>query len=433
MFAIAPAAPDNDLEGGKGRSVARRVAITGIGAVTPAGIGREGLWQGLRRGVSAVRRISRFDPTPFPARMAAEARDFEPGDFIEARRLRRLDRFSQFALAAARLALDDANLALSPATSERTGVYIGSALGGVAYAEEQHVAFLNEGIRAVNPALALVVFSGSGACNVAMELGVTGPAVGNANSCASGAMAIGDALRAIRSGEIDQAIAGGVEAPLAPLTFGAFALIKAMSTANACPEHASRPFDIDRDGFVMAEGSALLVLEELEGAERRGAHIYGEVLGYGTTNDAHHMTAPLPSGAQAARAITLALRDACRAADEIDYINAHASATPLNDSTEARALHRALGAALARIPVSGTKGLLGHALGASGAFEAAICALVLEHGWLPPTLNLTNPDPACDLNLITGAGLDAAPRVILSTSFGFGGINAALLFGRLER
>jgi 3-oxoacyl-[acyl-carrier-protein] synthase II len=410
--------------------VVRRVVITGIGAVTPVGTGREGLWRGVRAGRSAVDQITRFDPSPFPSQIAAEVRDFQPLDFMDTRRVRRLDRFAQFALAAARLALADASYEITPDRTETTGVYIGSALGGVAYAEEQHASFLKGGIRGVSPALALAVFSGAGACNVAMDLGVTGPATGNANSCASGAMAIGEAFRAIRSGEITAAVAGGVEAPLAPLTFGAFALIKAMSTANACPEHASRPFDVDRDGFVMAEGSALLILEERTSAERRGAYIYGELMGYATTNDAHHMTAPLPSGEQAARAVSRALHDAGITPAEVDYINAHGSSTPLNDKTETLVFRKALGDAAERIPISGTKGLHGHALGASGAFEAAICALVLQNGWLPPTTNLINPDPECDLDYIYGDGRDIRPRYLLSTSFGFGGINAALVMGQ---
>jgi 3-oxoacyl-[acyl-carrier-protein] synthase II len=406
------------------------VLITGIGAVTPVGIGREAFWQGVRRGQSAVRRVTRFDASSFNSQIAAEVRDFEPSDFFDARRVRRLDRFAQFALAGSRLALADAGLTVTPEQSDETGVFIGSALGGVAYAEEQHQAFLAGGIRGVSPALALAVYSGAGACNVAIDLGVTGPASGNANSCASGAMAIGDAFRAIRAGEVTTAIAGGVEAPLAPLTFGAFALIKAMSTHNACPERASRPFDAERDGFVMAEGATLLVLESAETAERRGAHVYGEVLGYATTNDAHHMTAPLPSGAQAARAVTRALADAGITPEQVEYINAHGSATELNDKTETVVFRRALGAAAERIPISGTKGLHGHALGASGAFEAAICALALREGWLPPTTNLVNRDPECDLDYITGEGRNARPRYVLSTSFGFGGANAALVFGR---
>jgi len=412
--------------------VARRVVITGVGAVTPVGIGHEALWEGVRAGQSAVRRITRFDASTFPSQIAAEVRDFSPTDFMEARRLKRLDRFSQFALAAARLAVDDAGLPLMGEAREQTGVLIGSALGGVAYAEEQHSQFVAGGIRGVSPMLALAVYSGAGASNVAIELGVTGPSSGNANSCASGAMALGEALRAIRAGELRAAIAGGVEAPLAPLTFGAFALIKAMSTRNDCPERASRPFDVERDGFVMAEGAALLVLEEAESAERRGAHIYGELLGYSATSDAYHMTQPLPSGEQAARAVSRALAEAGIAPEQLGYINAHGSATALNDKTETVVFRRALGAAAARIPISGTKGLHGHALGASGAFEAAICTLVLAHGWLPPTTNLQTKDPECDLDYIIGEGRPVSPRYILSTSFGFGGSNAALVFGQYE-
>ena len=407
------------------------MAVTGIGPITPIGIGKENLWGGVLAGRSAVRQVSRFDASPFSSQVAAEIQDFHPEDFVEPRRLRRLDRFAQFSLAAARLALDDAGLQITAQNRECIGVFIGSALGGVAYAEEQHQAYLSGGIRGVSPALALAVYAGAGASNVAIDLGVTGPATGNANSCASGAMAIGDAFRAIRSGEVNAALAGGVEAPLAPLTFGAFALIKAMSTRNDCPESASRPFDADRDGFVMAEGAALLLLEELAFAERRGAHIYGEVLGYATTNDAHHMTAPLPSGEQAARAVRLALGDAGIEPTELDYINAHGSSTELNDKTETLVFRKALGEAAERIPISGTKGMHGHALGASGAFEAAICALILEHGWLPPTVNLVNPDPACDLDYIRGEGRPQRPRAVLSTSFGFGGVNAALIMGRV--
>jgi 3-oxoacyl-[acyl-carrier-protein] synthase II len=407
------------------------VAITGIGPITPIGIGREGLWQGVRARRSAVGRISRFDASSFSSQVAAEVHDFHAADFIDPRRLRRLDRFAQFSLAAAHLALDDAGFRITDLNRECIGIYIGSALGGVAYAEEQHQAYLAGGIRGVSPALALAVYAGAGASNVTIDLGITGPASGNANSCASGAMAIGEAFRAIRAGEVSAAIAGGVEAPLAPLTFGAFALIKAMSTRNDCPEHASRPFDVDRDGFVMAEGAALLLLEDLALAERRGARIYGEILGFATTSDAYHMTAPLPSGEQAARAVRLALRDAGIAPSDLEYINAHGSSTELNDKTETLVFRKALSEAAEQVPISGTKGMHGHALGASGAFEAAICALVLEHGWLPPTVNLVNPGPECDLDYIRGDGRELRPRYVLSTSFGFGGVNAALVMGRV--
>ncbi len=407
----------------------RRVLITGVGAVTPIGHGSDGLWQGVRRGRSAVRRITRFDAAPFPSRIAAEIDGFEPRDFMDARRAKRLDRFAQLALAASLMALADAGLT-PPAAPSDAGVYLGTALGGVAFAEEQHARFLPGGLRAVSPMLALAVYGGAAAANVAIELGWTGPNVTNANSCAAGTIAIGEAFHAIRAGRAPLLLAGGAEAPLAPLTFGAFALIRALSTANDDPPRASRPFDRRRDGFVMAEGAAVLVLEEYEHAVQRGAHAYAEVLGYGTTTDAYHMTAPLPSGEQAARAIALALHDAGVHPSHLDYINAHGSATPLNDRTETLAFKRALGEAAAAVPISGTKGLHGHALGASGAIEAAICALILRHDWLPPTANLEDPDPECDLNYLRGTGLSRRVQTVLSTSFGFGGINAALVLGR---
>ncbi len=410
----------------------RRVAITGIGVISPIGTGIEGLWHGLRQARSAVGPIDRFDPSPFKSRIAAQVNDFHPSDFLDARRAKRLDRFSQFALAATRLALEDASLDLSRVDRDRVGAMMGTALGGVAFAEEEHGRFLSEGARAVNPALALMVFAGAASCNVAIEFGVSGPNATNGMSCASGSMAIGDAFRTIRRGEADVMLAGGAEAPLAPLSFGAFAIIRAMSTRNDEPDRASRPFDVARDGFVMAEGTAVLVLEEWEGAEARGARVYAEMIGYGTTNDAYHMTAPRPDGVQAARAMTLALEDARVTPGEVQYINAHGSATPLNDPTEMSSIRQVFGSRAERIPISGTKGYYGHALGASGAIEAAICALATSRRWLPPTVNLETPDPSCSADLVTGAGRDQDPEVILSNSFGFGGINAALVLRRYE-
>ena len=403
----------------------RRVVVTGIGAFTPVGHGPDGLWAGVMANRSAVRCIDRFDPSPFPSRVAAQIDDFNPADHLDVRRARRLDRFSALTVAAARTAVGHARLAPS---GGRTGVFIGSALGGVAFGEEQHEAYVRRGVRGVAPTLALAVFGGAGASNVAIDLGITGPTLGNANSCASGAVAIGEAFHAIRSGVIDAALAGGAEAPLAPLTFGAFAMIRVLSQRNDDPATASRPFDVGRDGFVMGEGAAILVLEERDSALRREATILGELLGYGSSNDAYHMTAPRPDGREAARAISVALADASLGPDSIGYVNAHASSTPLNELAEARALHLALGPAASRVPVSGTKGLYGHALGASGAIEAAITVLALHHGVLPGTCNLVDPDPAVDLNLLR-TPLEERVAVGLSTSFGFGGMNAALLFG----
>ena len=409
----------------------RRVVITGIGPITPIGITRDGFWTGLQEQRSAVRSISRFDPSQFRSHNAAEINDFVPTDHLEQKRAKRFDRFAQFSVVAARMALDDANLDLSKEDRERVGANMGTALGGVGYAEHQLAVYLTQGLRAVDASLALTVFGGAASCNIAIELGAMGPNSTNSMSCASGTIAIGDAFRQVRDGYADVMIAGGAEAPLAPLTFGAFALIRAMSTRNEEPEKASRPFDKDRDGFVMGEGAAVLILEEYERAKSRGAPIYGEVVGYGITNDAHHMTAPRPDGSQAARAMRLALQDAKVSSDEIDYVNTHGSSTPLNDSTETMAIKQVLGDRAYRIPMSGTKGYYGHALGASGAIEAAICALAMEREWLPPTVNLQVADEACDLNFLPVTGRKERVEHILTNSFGFGGINAALVLRRV--
>ena len=408
----------------------RRVVVTGIGAITPIGTGVEGLWQGLRERRSAVGPITRFDAEPFRSRIAAEVPDFHATDHIEERRVRRLDRFSQFAVAATRLALEDARLDPAREDRDRLGAMMGTALGGVAHGEAQSRVFYQDGYRSVDPGLALGVFPGAASCNVAIEFGLTGPNSTNGMSCASGTIAIGDAFRAIARGEADVMVGGGAEAPLAPLCFGAFALIRAMSTRNDEPARASRPFDAGRDGFVMGEGAAVLVLEERGRALARGAPVYAEICGFGLTNDAHHMTAPLPDGSQAARAMRIALAGAAVPPSDVGYVNAHGSSTPLNDPTETAAVKTVFGDHAWRLAVSGTKGYYGHALGASGAIEAAICALASRRGWLPPTVNLEQPDPACDLDYLAGEGRESSPEYLLSNSFGFGGINASLLFRR---
>jgi 3-oxoacyl-[acyl-carrier-protein] synthase II len=410
---------------------ARRVAVTGIGAVTPIGSGADGLWAGVLANSSAVRAIDRFDASAFPSQIAAQIEDFRPEDHLDVRRARRLDRFSQLSVAAARMAIGQSCLTDVDKSDGRTGIWIGSALGGVAFGEEQHAAYVRRGARAVAPTLATAVFGGAGASNVSIDLGIRGPAVGNANSCASGAMAIGQAFHAVRSGLVDVALAGGAEAPLAPLTMGAFAMIRVLSSRNSDPGAASRPFDVDRDGFVMSEAAAILVLEAWESAERRGARILGEVAGFGASTDAYHLTAPLPSGEAAAAAITGALADAAMGPTEIGYVNAHGSSTQLNELAEAQALHLALGPWAREVPVSGTKGLYGHPLGASGAIEAAITVEALRHRLLPGTCNLQVLDPRVELNVLREP-LGAQPRAALSTSFGFGGMNAALVFRAVD-
>ena len=416
----------------------RRIWITGIGIITAIGTGREAFRAGLRAGHSPVRRIDRFDPSPFRSQVAAQVDDFDPLAWMPPKTARQLDRFSQFALVAGRLALEDARLTPGrdgAADPQRIGIYLGSALGGIAYAEEQHTRYLERGIRQVAPNLALAVFGGAAPANLGIALDVRGPVLSTANSCASGAVALGEALGDLREGRVDTAIAGGCEIPLSPLAFGAFDIIRALSAShNDEPETAARPFDAERDGFVMGEGAALLVLEAADVAERRGAAPYAELLGYGATSDGHHMVQPRADGLEAARAATIALADAKVDPSEIDYVNAHASSTPLGDLAEARAIALALGRRAASVPVSGTKALYGHPLGASGAIEAAICALAIRDGWAPASVNLIEPDPMA-AELLPGllmTGRDGTYRRVLSTSFGFGGLNAALVFGTPE-
>lgn len=411
--------------------VQRRVVITGLGAITPLGHGADGLWMGVRCERSAIGPLMFFDSSLYASRCAGEIHDFNPADYLEGKTLKRLDRFAQFCVAASRQAIEDSKLNLSAEDPERFGVCIGSALGGVALAEAQHIRFRELGPKSVSPMLALHTFVGSGSCNTAIEFGLRGFTSSNADSCASGAIAMGNAWHTIRRGDADMMLAGGAEAPLSPLCFGAFSTIHAMSKRNDDPEAACRPFDSDRDGFVMSEGSAVMVLEERGHALRRGAKIYAELAGFASNNDAFHMAAPRPDVAASSQCIRMALKAANIAPDAIDYIGAHGSATKLGDNAEILAIRTALGEEIARkIPLSSTKAMHGHALGATGAMEAAICLLAMQHGWIPPTLNLDNPDPDCDLDCVPLTGRPARLNTVLSNSFGFGGLNAALVFRR---
>lgn len=410
------------------RQGARRVAVTGLGALSSVGLGKDAFWEGALS-KSGVRAITRFDASTFACRIAGEIEGFDPAPYMDPQKAKRLDRFAQFSLATAKMALADSGLDLNTVNREATGIYMGSALGGIAFAEEQHGEFMKRGIKGVKPTLAISVFGGASSCNIAMELGTYGPNIANANSCASGAIAVGEAARLIAMGGADVMIAGGVEAPLSQLAFGSFSMIRAMSTRNAEPERASRPFDRDRDGFVMAEGAAVLVLEEMEAAKKRGAHIYAEVLGYATTNDAYSMTSPRLDSAQSSRCMELALKDAGTAPDAIGYISAHGSSTPLNDTYEAQAIRQVFGSA--RVAVSATKGSHAHALGASGAMELALSCMAFEKRLLPPTLNLHELAGDIGLDLIGPQPREASVDRILSNSFGFGGINACVVLGRV--
>jgi 3-oxoacyl-[acyl-carrier-protein] synthase II len=411
----------------------RRAVITGIGPITCIGHGRENFWNALLAEKSGISRISGFDPRPFRVRCAGEISDWNPEEFFSPQRLKRLDRYAQFAVASAKLALDDGQIEYSrDKPQSRVGVSFGTALGGVCKAEDQHIRYLKKGVHGVNPMLAIQVFGGSAHSNIAIEFGFRAVGTTNSNSCASGTVAVGEALRYIRDGFADVIVAGGAEAPLSTLTIGAFDIIKTMSRWDGDPSFACRPFDRQRDGFVMGEGATALIIEELEHARARGAHIYAEILGYSLNNDAFHMTSPLPSGESCVQAMRHALADAQLAPEQIDYINAHASSTQLNDNTETMSIKQVFGDYAKKVPVSGTKGYYAHPLGATGAIEAAICALALDRQWVPPTINFQNPDPACDLNVVPNHGRAGTLNYVLSNSFGFGGINACVVLGRFS-
>ncbi len=405
----------------------KKVVVTGLGLITSIGTGVTELRQALREGRRGIRPISRFDTEPFRCRVAAEVSNFEPERYLDRKQARRMDRYSQMAIGAGTLALEDGGLRPESVDRERVGVCIGSALGGVGFGEENHDAYLRGGWRAVHPMLALSVFVGAGSCNVAIQFGFTGPATANGDSCSAGAIALSNALRYLQLGQADRMLAGGVEAPLYPVCFGAFDIIQAMSRQLDPPERACRPWDLTRDGFVMGEGASMLLLETEEAAIARGARIYAELAGAALTNDAHHMTAPRPDGVSALRCTRLALQNAGLTADEVDTVNAHASGTPLNDRTETLVLRQLLGERAKRVPVTSSKSLHGHPLGATGAIEAAIACLSITDGFLPCT-EVAQPDPDCDLDYVTEAPRSQRVDTVLSNSFGFGGINAALVF-----
>jgi 3-oxoacyl-[acyl-carrier-protein] synthase II len=411
----------------------RRAVITGIGPITCIGHGRENFWSAILAEKSGIGRIASFDPEPFRVRCAGEISNWNPEEYFLPQRLKRLDRYAQFAVASARLALDDAQIEYSREKPQpRVGVSYGTALGGVCKAEDQHIRYLKKGVRGVNPMLAIQVFGGSAHSNIAIEFGFRGVGTTNSNSCASGTVAVGEALRYIRDDFADVIVAGGAEAPLSTLSIGAFDIIKTMSRWDGDPRFACRPFDRRRDGFVMGEGATALIVEELDHARARGAHIYAEILGYSLNNDAYHMTSPLPSGESCAAAMRHALTDAQRTVHDIDYINAHASSTQLNDSTETMSIKQVFGDRAKKLPVSGTKGYYAHPLGATGAIEAAVCALAVDRQWIPPTINYQEPDPACDLDVVPNHGRATTLNYVLSNSFGFGGINACIVLGRFS-
>jgi len=411
---------------------ARRVVVTGVGLVTPLGTGVEKNWAALMAGRSGIGPITRFACADFPARIAGEVRDFAPEDYIERREIKKMDSFIHYAIAAAQMAMDQAGLKIPPADADRVGVIVGVGMGGLQSIEQFHTLYLESRLRRVSPFFIAKVIANLAPGQISIRFGARGVNYTPTSACASGATAVGEAFRNIRHGYQDAVIAGGTEAPLCGLGIGGFIAMRALSTRNDAPEKASRPFDRQRDGFVVAEGAGILVLEALAHAQARGARILGEVIGYGASADAFHITAPAPGGEGAVRCMQQAIADAGIAPTEIDYINAHGTATQYNDASESEAIHRVFGEHVAKLAVSSTKSMTGHTLGAAGGIEAIYTILALERGRLPPTINYEEPDPACDLDYVPNLARASAARIALSNSFGFGGANACLVFRRWE-
>jgi len=410
----------------------RRVVVTGIGLVSSLGIGTGVNWDALVAGRSGVGRISKFDASGFAAQIAAEVTGFDPLRFIDKKDVKKMDVFIQYAIAAAQFAVDDARLTITPDRASGTGVFIASGIGGFTTIEREHKALLDGGPRKISPFFIPSAIINLAAGQVSIRFGAKGPNSATCTACSASAHAIGDAFEIIRRGDADAMIAGGSEAAITPMGVGGFAALRALSTRNNEPERASRPFDRDRDGFIIGEGAGILVLEELEGARSRRAPIYAELVGYGMSADAFHITAPSEDGEGAVRVMSLALEKAGVRPDEVDYINAHGTSTPHNDRLETLAIKRLFGEHARKLAISSTKSMTGHLLGAAGGLEAGITALAVHHQRVPPTINLDNPDPECDLDYVPHTSRPARLHHALSNSFGFGGTNAALLFKRYE-
>ncbi|MBK9111952.1 MAG: beta-ketoacyl-[acyl-carrier-protein] synthase II [Nitrospira sp. UW-LDO-02] len=408
---------------------ARRVVVTGLGLVTPLGTGVEKTWKALCAGESGIGRITRFDPTGYDAQIAGEVKDFDPAQFIEKKEIKKMDTFIHYAVGASQLAVDDAKLKVAPEEATRVGVYIGSGIGGLGSIEHYHDVLREKGPGRVSPFFIPMTIINLASGQVAIRVGAKGPNSCAVTACATGNHCIGDAYRLIQRDDADVMIAGGAEAAITPLGVAGFASAKALSFRNDDPTKASRPFDKDRDGFVLGEGAGVVVLEEFEHARARGARIYAEVIGYAMNSDAYHITAPPEEGEGAVRCMEMALKDAGVAKTDIGYINAHGTST-MADAIETKAIKHVFGEQAYRIPVSSTKSMTGHLLGAAGGIEAVFSILALHHGILPPTINLDHPDPACDLDYVPNTARSVQTQVVLSNSFGFGGVNACLLFRR---
>lgn len=407
-----------------------RVVVTGLGIISPIGTGKDAFWGALLRGESGIGRITRFDPSEFKTQIAAEVRDFNPETYIDKKEARRMDRYTQFAVAATGLALEDAQISPDEVDPDRIGVVLGCGIGGIETFEDQTRVLVARGPNRVSPFFVPMMIANMGAGYIAIVNGFYGPNSTVVTACASSNQAIGEAFRIIQRGEADVMVTGGAEAAITPVGIAGFCAMKAMSTRNNDPARACRPFDAGRDGFVVGEGAAVLILEQVERALKRGAHVYAEITGYGQSCDAYHITAPDPDGSGAAKAMDRALKDAGLRPEEVSYINAHGTSTPLNDKVETMAIKKVFGDFAYRIPVSSTKSMTAHLLGAAGGIEAAACVLSITHGVIPPTINYEEPDPDCDLDYVPGEARNAQIEVAVSNGFGFGGHNATLVFKR---
>ena len=412
--------------------MARRVVVTGVGLVSALGIGTDETWKNILAGKSGVAPISLFDATGYSTTIAAEVKNFDPLQFVDKKELKKMGRFIQLALAASHFAFQQAQLEITPDLGDRTGVFIGSGIGGFDVIEREHSALLEGGPRRVSPFFIPASIANLASGFVSIRYGARGPNSATSTACSASAHAVGDSFRLIQRGDADVMICGGAEAAITPLGVGGFAAMRALSTRNDQPEKASRPFERDRDGFVIGEGSGIVILEELELARKRGAKILAEVVGYGMSGDAFHIAQPAEGGSGAIRVMTIALADAKVQPGQVNYINAHGTSTPANDRTETFAIHKVFDAHAAQVPVSSTKSMTGHLLGGSGGLEAGLTTLALRDQILPPTINYENPDPECDLDYVPNQARPAAIEYALSNSFGFGGTNAALLFKRFE-
>jgi len=410
----------------------RRVVITGIGIVSPIGIGKEENWLNCLEGKSGIGKITKFDASAFRTTIAGEVKNFEPSKFLDPKEVEKFDPFIHFAVASAVLALEDSKLSMERENPERVGVYIGSGIGGLSFIEKTHNAILNQGPRKVSPYFlpGLIINMASGL--VSIIFGAKGPNSATATACATSAHSIGDSFRIIQRGEADVMIAGGAEAPITPIGLGGFCALRALSTRNEEPEKASRPFDLKRDGFVMGEGAGVLILEELEHALSRNANIYAEIVGYGMSGDAFHVTAPCSDGDGAIRCMKLAIEDAGIKPEDIDYINAHGTSTPLNDKVETMAIKKLFGSHAYKLAISSTKSMTGHLLGAAGAIETIFTALAIKEGIVPPTINYEFPDPECDLDYVPNKARKMEIKYAMNNSFGFGGTNASLVLKKFE-